>query len=299
MKKTLQLLLFLTLATTTIFANINVVVSILPQKTFVQEIGGEKVDISLMVQPGDSPHTYEPKPSQMKEIAKAALYLAMDVEFENVWLPKFKNLNPKMNVVDLAENITKIAMMAHHHHDEHEEKEHHEAHEADDHHEHEDGLDPHVWTSPENVRIIAKNIHKALSEYDPDNQAYYTQNLTKFLEKIDATDRRIKEILTSIKPHSTFMVFHPAWGYFAKAYDLVQLPVEIEGKEPKPKELVKLIETAKEHKVKAIFTQPEFSDATAKVISEELGIKVIKVSPLAADWSQNLIDLAKAIAGKE
>ena len=94
------------------------------------------------------------------------------------------------------------------------------------------------------------------------------------------------------------MVFHPAWGYFASAYGLEQLPVEVEGKEPKPKELMHLLEEAKENKVKAIFTQPEFSDTTAKLISEELGIKVIKASPLVSDWSQNLINLANAIAGK-
>ena len=94
------------------------------------------------------------------------------------------------------------------------------------------------------------------------------------------------------------MVFHPAWGYFAKAYGLRQLPVEIEGKEPKPKELMRLIDEAREEKVKAIFTQPEFSDATAKVISEELGIKVVKASSLSPDWLQGLIDLSTAIAGK-
>lgn len=94
------------------------------------------------------------------------------------------------------------------------------------------------------------------------------------------------------------MVFHPSWGYFAKAYNLQQIAVEVEGKEPKPKELIDLLKEAKEEKVKAIFTQPEFSDTTARVIAKELQIPVVKVSPLAADWSENLIKMAKSIAGK-
>ena len=106
-------LLFL-LSTTYIFSNINTVVSILPEQTFVKAIGGDKVNVSLMVQPGNSPHTYEPKPTQMIQINKADLYFAIDVEFEHVWLPKFQNLNPKMQIIDLADNITKMQMQQKH-----------------------------------------------------------------------------------------------------------------------------------------------------------------------------------------
>lgn len=287
-----KLLLFLTL-TTAIFANIDVVVSILPEKTFLEAIGGDKVNVTLMVKPGNSPHTYEPKPSQMKQVAKASLYFAIDVEFEKVWLPKFQNLNPKMQVIDVTEGITKIVISEHVPHEEA-----HNSHEHDKEH-HGEGLDPHVWTSPENVKAIAENIYKALVKQDVANKAYYTKNLLLFLQTVEETDTQIKEILSPLGNHTTFMVFHPAWGYFAKEYGLVQMAVEVEGKSPKPKELVKLIEEAKEHKVRAIFTQPEFSDASAKIIADELNIQVIKTSPLAADWSGNLLNIAKAIARKE
>jgi zinc transport system substrate-binding protein len=306
MKKVLQLLLLFMATTTYIFANINVVVSILPEKTFVEAIGGEKVNVSLMVQPGNSPHTYEPKPSQMKDITKADIYFTIGVEFEKVWLEKFKDLNPKMLVSDLSRAIKKQEMEAHHHHEDEHEEEHeathhhdeemHEEHEHD--HEEEDSLDPHVWTAPANVSLIASNIYQALSKQDPDNEPFYRKNLEQFKAKIEATDKKIREILADTPKGTPFMVFHPAWGYFATAYGLKQLPVEVEGKEPKPKELMHLMEEAKENKVKAIFTQPEFSDTTAKLISKELGIKVIKASPLASDWAQNLINLANAIAGK-
>ncbi|WP_373030994.1 metal ABC transporter solute-binding protein, Zn/Mn family [Sulfurovum sp.] len=282
-------LIFL-LLTTYIFSNINAVVSILPEQTFVKAIGGDKVNVSLMVQPGNSPHTYEPKPSQMIEIAKADLYFAIDVEFEDVWLPKFQSLNPKMQVIDLANNVTKMQMQNKHNCEA--EGEHHSEH--DEH----KGEDPHIWTAPSNVKIIAKNIYNALKKIDPLNADYYKRNLDIFLASIDETDRLIIDILSSLEDGERFMVFHPSWGYFAKAYNLEQIAVEVEGKEPKPKELIHLLTEAKEEKVKAIFTQPEFSDTVAKIIAKELQIPVVKVSPLAANWSENLISIAKAIAGK-
>ena len=284
-------LIFL-LLTTYIFSNINAVVSILPEQTFVKAIGGDKVNVSLMVQPGNSPHTYEPKPSQMIEIAKADLYFAIDVEFEDVWLPKFQSLNPKMQVIDLADNVTKMQMQ-----DKHEceaDDEHHSEHEEDKH----EGEDPHIWTAPSNVKIIAENIYNALKKIDPVNADYYKRNLDIFLASIDETDRQIIHFLSSLEDERRFMVFHPSWGYFAKAYNLEQIAVEVEGKEPKPKELIHLLKEAKEEKVKAIFTQPEFSDTVAKIIAKELQIPVVKVSPLAPNWSENLINIAKAIAGK-
>lgn len=281
-------LIFL-LTTTYIFSNINVIVSILPAQTFVKAVGGEKVNISLMVEPGNSPHTYEPKPSQMMDISKAELYFAIDVEFEDVWLPKFKDLNPTMKVIDLTQNVEKMQMQESH------EKEGHEGHHHDAHgHQ---GQDPHIWTAPSNVKIIAQNIYNALIKKDPDNVDYYKRNLDIFLASIDETHRQIMHILTSLEDGESFMVFHPSWGYFAKAYNLEQIAVEIEGKEPKPKELIYLLKEAKEEKVKAIFTQPEFSDTTAKIIAKELQIPVVKVSPLAANWSENLINIAKVIAG--
>ena len=294
MKRVLQLFLLSIAATTYIFANINVVVSILPQKSFVESIGGDKVNVSLMVQPGHSPHTYEPKPSQMKDIAKADIYFTIGVEFEKVWLQKFRDLNTGMVVSDLSQGIKKREMKAHHHESGHESHHDHEGeHDETDH-----SLDPHIWTSPKNVSLIASTICEALSKLDPENASYFRENLEQFRAKIEETDKKIGEILSASPEGTPFMVFHPAWGYFAEAYGLEQLAVEIEGKEPKPRELMSLLQEAKKHQVKAIFTQPEFSDATARLISQELGIKVIKASPLAPDWSQNLINLANAIAGK-
>jgi zinc transport system substrate-binding protein len=263
-----------------------VVVSIAPLQTFVEKIGGDKIETTVMVPEGSSPHTYEPKPSQMKAITQAQIYFAIEVEFEKVWLEKFKNQNKNLVVSDVARDINKSSIT-----EQHED-------EADEQHKH-GTLDPHIWVDPMNVKHIAQNIYSTLSQVDANNSSYYKENLENYLKEIDALDSQIKEILKDVPQNATFMVFHPAWGYFAKRYHLKQLAVEVEGKEPKMKALVKLMKEAKKEKVQAIFTQPEFSDKSAKLIANNLGIKVIKTSPLAKNWSENLLNLAKAIAHKE
>jgi len=258
-----------------------------------------------MVKPGSSPHSYEPKPSQMKDINNADIYFSIGVEFEEAWLPKFASQNKKMIIGNIAHGIEKLPM-AKHHHDEDEHKEEkedhdHEAHEHEEHNhdEHEqDSLDPHIWTSTANVKIIAKNIYNYLVKLDRKNEAYYKNNYNKFLEHINQTDRTIKKILIDTATGTKFMVFHPAWGYFARDYGLTQIAIEAGGKNPKPKQVAHLIEEAKEEKVTAVFTAPEFSDKVAKQIAKEVGIPVIKVSPLNPKWSENLIQLANAIANK-
>ncbi len=286
-----KIVLALVLGISAVTAKINCVTSILPEKIFVEAIGGDKVHTMVMVPPGNEPHTYEPKPSQMKEIAKAQLFLALGVPFENAWLPKLKNQNSKMEVINVGKGVEKIAMAEHHHEGEHKEEKHKKEH-------HHGGLDPHIWTSPKNIKIIAKNIYTALVAKDKVNSDYYKSNYEKFLAKIDATDKEIKKILGTLPKGTKFMVFHPAWGYFAKEYGLEQIAIEAGGKEPKPKQLMHLVDEAKEEKVTAIFTEPEFSQKAAKVIAKEAGVPVVAVSPLNPDWSQNLIGLAKAIAKK-
>lgn len=272
-----------------LFGKTTVAVSVLPQESITKAIGGDKINVLLMVKPGASPHSYEPKPAQMIALSNAKLYLSIGVEFEHAWLAKFKAQNPKMKIIDSSRGIKRIDMVAHHHdEDEHHGRDHHE--------DEEDGKDPHVWTSPANIKIIAANTIQALTQADPKNKAYYEANYRKLLQKIAATDRQIRLILKNTPKGSKFMVFHPAWGYFASSYGLVQVPIEVEGKEPKSSALGKLIKEAKDQNIRAIFTQPEFSDKSARLIASQLHISVIKASPLAADWSANLVRLARAIA---
>jgi zinc transport system substrate-binding protein len=279
--------------TTCIYANVNAVVSVLPQETFLKKIGADKVNISVMVQPGKSPHTYEPKPSQMIDISQADIYFSIGVEFEDVWLEKFQNQNQKMLVSDMSKGIEKIAIMAHSHHQENDATKENHTEQNDEH-----SKDPHIWTSPKNVKVIANNIYNQLVKIDKENKNYYKKNLDTFLQEIKQTDIKIRELLKNTPKHTKFMVFHPSWGYFAKDYELSQFAIESGGKNPKPKQIAYLIEEAREEKVRAIFTAPEFSTKTAKQIAKAVGVPVVKISPLNPKWSENLIGLAEAIATK-
>ena len=283
MKKLLLIVLLSKLA----FSQTNVVVSIAPLKTFVEKIGGEKINTSVMVQAGASPHNYEPKPSQMKEITKADIYFSIEVEFEKVWLTKFKNQNKNLIISDVVYDLNKTSISDHHHDDGKICKHIHGK------------LDPHIWVDPINVKHIVLNIYNSLKQIDSNNSDYYKKNLDSYLKELDALNHQIEEILKNTPKDTTFMVFHPAWGYFAQRYNLEQVSVEVEGKEPKMKALIQLMKKAKEEKVSAIFTQPEFSDKSANIIANYLKIKVIKASPLALNWAENLLSLANAIANKE
>ena len=274
-----------------------ITVSILPQKYFVEKITKDKFEINVMVQPGASPHTYEPKTSQMKALAASKVYFSTGVSFEHVWLDKFKKNAKDTLFVDLSEGIEKLAMGKHEHHeDEVKEDKHHEneGHEKHDDHD-EDGLDPHIWLDPILVKTQAKNIYDTMVKVDAQNADFYKTNYEQFLKELDELDTNLKTILAPFKDKA-FMVFHPSWGYFAKRYDLEQIPIELQGKEPKPNELVELIKDAKEHDIKIVFVSPQFSQKSAKTISQNIDAKVAIIDPMVNNWSEGLILTAKEIA---
>lgn len=231
----------------------------------------------------------------MKAISSADIYFAIGVEFEKAWLPKFANQNKNMMIVDIGKNVAKMEMIKHNHKEEY--KNEHKDEHKDEHHKH-ISYDPHIWTSPDNVRVIAKNILNELIKVDQKNEEDYEENYDTFIQSLNETDAKIKNILKDIPRGAKFMIFHPAFGYFAKQYCLTQIPIEIEGKTPKPKDIIELVKDAKKQNIQAILTAPEFSDKVAKQIAKELNIKVLKISPLNPDWSKNMINLAKIISNK-
>jgi zinc transport system substrate-binding protein len=260
---------------------IPVFVSIVPQKYFVEKVGGSLVTVSIMVPPGANPHLYEPRPSQMAALSKSSIYFAIGLTFETVWLPKFANLNPRMRIVRTDKGIDKIAMVAHPHNGGKDLKD-------DDH----GTLDPHVWVSPPEVEIIARNILNALLEVDPANSLTYKSHYEAFIMEIEKLDKDLKEIFKGNRGLK-FMVYHPSWGYFARAYGLEQVPVEVEGKEPKPEQLKTLIEQSRKQGIKVIFVQPQFSTKSAETIAKAIGGQVIFADPLSQDWERNLRDQAE------
>jgi len=293
-----KIVLVLSFSFMSLFANnLKVTVSIVPQKYFVEQIAGDKVQVNVMVRPGFSPATYEPQTSQMKLLSDSQVYFSTGVPFENAWLEKFEDANRKMLLVDTSKGITKLEMSEHDHHEEEHEKEHHDEKEKDNHHDeehHEDGLDPHVWLDPLLVKIQAKTIYETLVQIDKKNADFYTKNYHVFLGKLDELDKKLETKLKNVS-NSEFMVFHPSWGYFAKRYNLEQIVVEKEGKEPKPKEIVELIKEAKEHGIKVVFVSPQFSQKAAKTIATSIKGKVVNIDHLAYDYPTGLMNTATAI----
>ena len=254
----------------------------------------------------------------MAALSKARLYFAIGVPFEDVWLAKIAAVNPKMKIVHTDHGIDKIPMEAHHHHEDehahhddekahHDDQDHHEdehahreaekAHHHDDRDHHEDKhaehteLDPHIWLAPPLVKIQARTIRDALKASDPAHKADYTANYRKFAADIDRLDSDLRKVFAG-KEGLRFMVFHPSWGYFAKAYKLKQVSIEIEGKDPKPAQLKELIEDARENGIRVVFVQPQFSARSAKLVAREIGGQVVFVDPLAEDWMDNLRKVA-------
>ena len=290
---------------------VSVFVSILPQKYFVQQIGKDLVDVRVMAQPGASPATYEPKAKQMADLSKTQLYFAIGAPFENAWLEKIAAANPKMNIIHTDQGIEKIPMATHHHHhaeaqtrnldgELHNEGEHnHEQGEDPDgaqHHTAEANnqgtLDPHIWLSPPLVMAQARSILNGLQQIDPPHHAVYAANYGAFISRIEELDLALNNIFSGRKGLE-FMVFHPSWGYFAQAYGLFQVPIEFEGKDPKPAQLKELIKHAREKGINVIFAQPQFSTRSAELVAREIGGQVVLADPLAEDWLANLQEVAE------
>jgi len=274
-----------------------VFVSIVPQQYFVQQIGKDKVDVSVMVQPGASPATYEPKPAQMVKLSKTRLYFSIGVPFETFWLDKIASANPDMTIVHTDKGIEKQPMAAHHHEKEYQADHHDDKTKTDADHDHEDdhghaGLDPHIWLSPRLVKIQAGHILDALATTDPENKDFYTANYNAFIKEIDALYQDLTRMLKD-NAGMQFMVFHPAWGYFARDYNLKMIPIEIEGKAPKPAKLQELIAHARVEGIKVVFVQPQFSTKSAELVAKEINGRVMRANPLALDWLDNMKKMAE------
>ncbi len=249
-------------------ARVKVSVTILPQAYFVERIGGTHVDLRVIVPPGGNPETYEPSPSQLFHLSSSQLYikvgsphLSVEKRFQHFIADNRKNIR----VVDMSSGLKNLKQE-----------------------------DPHIWLSPAIVAQAARNVCLALSAVDPAHAGYYRKNLLRFSGDIDRLDRRIKQRLQG-KTGYTFMVYHPAWGYFAEAYGLRQLAMEEEGKPLNASRLRKMIDLAKSKGIKTIFVQKGFDKKSAAMIAREIKGAVVEIDPLAKDWLKNLDDFSRIL----
>uniref|UniRef100_A0A7C4ENC6 ABC transporter substrate-binding protein n=1 Tax=Fundidesulfovibrio putealis TaxID=270496 RepID=A0A7C4ENC6_9BACT len=268
---------------------LRVMVSIEPQKYFVEKIAGPLVRAEVMAPPGADVHTYEPKPSRMVKVAGAVLYFAQGVDFERTWLPRLARNSKDMVVVDTLAGVDMLPLSGGHGDGHGHKEEGKGAHGRD-------SLDPHVWTSPRIARILAANIAMALVKADPANEPVYRANLAAFEAEAEALDARIRDILRDVPPGSEFIVFHPAWAYFARDYGLKEVTIESGGREPGPRQLAELIEHARETRAKVVFVQPQFSKKAAQTVASAIGARLVEADPLAGDWPGNLAAMAQALA---
>ncbi|MDR0408282.1 MAG: zinc ABC transporter substrate-binding protein [Campylobacteraceae bacterium] len=291
-----RIIIFICFGIFALYAKGTVTVSILPQQYMVEKIAGDTVDVLTMVSPNANHETYEPKPSQMKLLAKSDIYFAIGLPFEKAWLDKFIAVSPKISIVDVGVGIEKIELIGHNHehHDEHADHEDEDDVEHDANHD--DELDPHIWLDPALIKVQSKTIADALSLKYPQNTALYTKNYENFAKEMDKLDTKLSKKLDALKNRS-FFVFHPSWGYFAKRYGLEQIFVEVEGKEPKAAELIEIVKKAKTKNIKALLIEPQISERNAKIVADEVGIKLIKVDPMKKDLSKNLDELADILLG--
>lgn len=243
--------------------NKTIYVTIAPLKSLVNDITCNDFNVNILVPKGASPETFEPTAKQIAELNNSQMIFEIGlIDFEQGLTA---NIDNKTAIVDLSHGIEVLAGSCSHSH----------------HNGHTHGIDPHIWTSPRALKKMASNIYDAVSRQYPDSTKYQAAYAT-LLSRLDSLDtyvsRRIDE-----SGATTFMIYHPAYTYYAQDYGLRQIAVEHEGKEPTPKQLAALIETAKLNSVKYVFYQPQYSRDKVSGITSELGIQAIEIDPLSDD----------------
>jgi len=254
---------------------LGVAVTLVPYADFVRQVGGDKVDVTVMVPPGASPHSYEPTTSQMVSLSKAEVYVKVGapIEFELSWMDNLIAQNPDMLLVNGSAGIDLITST-----------------DPD-----EPGMDPHVWTSPANAKVIVQNICDGLSAADPDNAAYYQSNRDSYLTELDALDEYINDEVEGYAVRY-FLIYHPSFGYFAEEYDLNQLSIETEGKEPTPHVIQQCIDLAEQYDLNYVYIDPASVLQYAETIADSIDGQTALLNPLPEDYIDSMQSVADAIA---
>lgn len=241
-----------------------VVATIRPLGEFVEAVGGDRVDLMVLLPPGADPHTFEPTPAQMKRIENADLCVKNGAGLE-LWLERF----PLQRVVDSSEGVELIYLNG--------------------------TPDPHIWLSPRCAMIQVENICRALIEADPEGREVYENNRDAYMNELRSLDEYLSSRLSSAKGR-IFVVDHPAWSYLARDYGLTQIAIEEGEREPGPRHIADVIETVKDSGIKAILVEPQFNPKMAEVIASEAGCEVVEIDPLAGDYINNMRAVGDIIA---
>lgn len=253
-------------------------VSILPQKYFVERIAGDYLHVNVMVPPGMNPATCDLSTGQLKRLYDSELCFAIGyLPFETTHLYPALKARPDIPLIRHSDSLALIAGSCGH---------------TEDHgtHTHEGGIDPHIWLSPRYVLKISEEIYRALSEKYPEHQAEFAANYAALTGDIRRIGQQADSLLAG-KKHKSFLIYHPALTYLAQDYDMEQIAIENEGKEPDPAHLKKIVDTAREKDIRLVFIQNQFDISNAESIARATGCRVVPIDPLNADWLEEMTRL--------
>lgn len=258
-----------------------ITVTIEPQRYFTEAIAGDHFTVISMVPKGSSPETYDPTPKQLVSLGESEAYFRIGhIGFEVTWMERLMQNAPHTQIFDLSKGVEFIYEAGHAHGD----------------HYHVGGIEPHIWNSTINAKIIANNIFQALCTLDKENETYYLSRYDSLIHRIEETDSIIFNMLKkNDNADHAFMIYHPALSYFARDYGLHQISIEEGGKEPSPAHLKELIEISKFEEVRVIFIQPEFDKRNAEIVARETNTKVVSINPLSYDWEAEMIHIAESL----
>ncbi len=256
-------------------------VSLLPQQYWVDQLADGLVETNVMVVAGAGHSTYEPTPEQMRKISKTDIYFRIGhIDFEYSWMKKMESSNPKMKIVDLSENFDLSHVQASpctHNHDD-----------GNEHHHH--GVDPHIWMNPPMVKEMVETIARELRQILPEKADFIRQREQKLIADIDSLDKYTSEKLKNFE-NRKFLLFHPALTWFAHNYNLEQIVIEVDGKEPSPSKMKEIVERIKQENIRVVLIQNEFPYERARVIAQETNAEIIQIKPLDYNWLPNMFAL--------
>jgi len=253
---------------------ISVFVSIPPQKQFVEKIGGEYVDVHVMLPPGESPETYSPSPKMLVSLSSARLYFQIGVPFEKNWVHAIRSVNRNVRIISCCDHLVDTP-----------------GHSPDQHDHH----DSHIWSSPAYVMLLVEDIKDALIGIDPENAGHYADNYHIYISELKQLDREIQQTLTG-RRLDHFIVSHAAWGYFAEQYGLEQISLESNNRESGPRSLLNIIKLAKMKGIRTLFVQEQYKSPALNNLARELDAVTVELDPLAEDYTGNMSIVSALIA---
>lgn len=249
-------------------APIKVLVSVLPQKEMLELIGGEYIEVEVLIPPAKSPEIYEPNIEQMKHIAKAQVFFGVGMPFEATWLKRFTHINPTL----IYHNLSNPTNAHNHSHN------------------------PHIWLSAQSVQPQISLISSLLSRIDPLHAEAFKQASTKLLSKLERITQQTHTLFAQPLAQKHFITYHPAFGEFARDFGLYEYSFEHDGKELKAQGLNQLLTHIKEKHIKVIFTQPQFASSRIQSFANALNLPILSLDPLSKSWLLSLQSNACQIA---